>query len=171
MVGRRSPKPITKVQFLPPLLMMSFNCFAFRGNISARVLHRLGPATLDKYTISSNKKYIKKFISQLFDNHPSFVLGLGMYNRIDQDKLRIETECTSKDNKKLKINNFLTPGKRTKFACCIGNSYCNYISAQIMEIINKEKLETRYSFIHIPKSFQINEAVEEIEEMLRESMV
>ncbi len=88
-----------------------------------------------------------------------------MYNRTDKDNLRIETHYSVRKNKS-QINYFLTPSKNTKLTNGIGNSYCNYASAQIMNLINIGKLKAKYTFLHIPKTFQVDKAINEIEEML-----
>jgi pyrrolidone-carboxylate peptidase len=116
--------------------------FAFKENISA-----------------------KTFIEKITNAQPKLILGLGMYSRRDKDKLRIETQCKI-DDKSYAINYFLNPISRSKLAKGIGNSYCNYISAKIMEKINNGQLNSEYTFIHIPKSFSISEAVKEIGEMI-----
>jgi len=142
---------------------MNIIAFAFRGNISSKILKKLN--IKKKYVVSSNKKAINNLVRKLIEENPSYILGLGMYNRVDKDKLRIETHY-SKDRNKFPINYFLTPSKSTKFANGIGNSYCNFISLQIMKAIKNKQLNSKYAFIHIPKTFQINEAVSEIESML-----
>jgi pyrrolidone-carboxylate peptidase len=138
--------------------------FAFRGNISSKALNELSIKT--KFEIESDNKVIDLFIEEMFKLNPKYILGLGMYSGRDKDKLRIETQCIY-ENKILKINNFLNPSGKSKFANGIGNSYCNYVSGKIMNEIYSKKLETKYTFIHIPKSFDIKVATEEIEEILR----
>lgn len=142
---------------------MQFIAFSFKKNVSEQVLK--GLKINDKYSIPSSVQGIDKFISELIIKKPKYILGLGMYNRIDKDKLRIETHYSAEKGK-LPINYFLTPNKNSKLAKGIGNSYCNYISAQIMKLINQNKLKAHYTFIHIPKTFQVDKAAKEIEEML-----
>ena len=144
--------------------MVRLVAFAFKGNISSTVLKSLNLE--NKFYISSNYSEIEKFILKLIDMKPKYILGLGMYSRIDKNMLRIETQC-SNENKKIPINYFLTPLGKTKLAQGIGNSYCNFVSVKIMQAINKQKLRTKYTFIHIPKSFPIDNAVTEIEAMLK----
>lgn len=142
---------------------MKIIAFAFRGNISSKVLEKLD---IDKkYYLKSDKKELEKFVEELIKINPKYILGLGMYSGRDKDKLRIETHY-SENGKKFPINYFLTPGKNTKLASGIGNSYCNYISALIMKAINGGKLNSKYTFIHVPKSFEIESAVEEIGKMM-----
>src|SRR6185369_4529884 len=108
------------------------------------------------------------FVEKLKTLQPKLILGLGMYSRKDKDKLRIETQCKI-DDKSYAINHFLNPLSKSKLAKGIGNSYCNYISAKIMEKIKSKELDAQYTFIHIPKSFSVSEAVKEIEAMISSS--
>lgn len=144
--------------------MKNITGFAFKGNISSSVLEKLD--IKNKSHVLSNYKEIENFVARLVDLKPKYILGLGMYSRIDKDKLRIETQCTQ-NGKKLPINHYLNPEVKSKLAQGIGNSYCNFVSAKIMEAINDGKLNSRYTFIHISKSFGINNAVSEIKAMLK----
>lgn len=137
--------------------------FAFKGNISSSMLKGLNLET--KFYLPSENQEIEKFVLKLLDTKPKYILGMGMYSGVDRDKLRIESHFNL-NGKRLKINNFLVPGKITKLASRIGNSYCNHVSAQIMDLINKNRLDTKYTFIHIPWTFLINDGVKEIEDML-----
>jgi pyrrolidone-carboxylate peptidase len=138
--------------------------FAFKGNISSSVLEKLNVE--NKFYIFSNNQKIEEFVTKIISLQPRYILGLGMYSRKDKDKLRIETQL-NKEEERLPINYFLTPLANTKLAQGMGNSYCNFISRQLMEAINSKKLKSEYTFIHIPKSFQTEKAANEIEEMLK----
>ncbi|MFC1710485.1 hypothetical protein ACFL0F_02400 [Patescibacteria group bacterium] len=137
--------------------------FAFKNNISSEVLQNL--KLKRKHFVTSEHEAIKNFVNKLITEKPDYILGLGMYSKKDKNKLRIETHY-SKDIKRYSISYFLSPGKNTKLTNGIGNSYCNHISLLIMESIKNKKLNSKYTFVHIPKTFQTNKAVLEIEEML-----
>ena len=142
---------------------MNIFAFAFKENISSEVLKKIN--IREKHFVRSNKKDIKDLMKKLAEKQPSYILGLGMYGGVDKNKLRIETHY-SENGKKVPINYFLTPGRVTKLASGIGNSYCNTVSLSIMKVIKVGRLNSRYTFVHIPKSFQISKAVLEIEKML-----
>lgn len=140
--------------------------FGFKGNISAMVIKKL--RLHSSFTVNSNYNDLDLFLQKLINMQPKLILGLGMYSRKDKDKLRVETLCKL-DNKCYAINYFLQPLSKSKLANGIGKSYCNYISGRIMEKIMSQELNAQYTFIHIPKSFAVSEAVKEIEAMISNS--
>lgn len=48
------------------------------------------------------------------------------------------------------LNNWIKPNKYLKCTSTIGNYYCNMVSFLIMDLIYTNKLDTKFSFIHIP---------------------
>ena len=146
--------------------------FSFRGTFSEKVLNAL-PVS-EKYFILSNLAEIDVFIQRIAFLEPDFVIGFGDYSGKDQDRLRIETICTNKFRKSLPdsnlielgISEFLIAKTHSKYAKRIGNSFCNLISYRMMQKISHLKLETKYAFVHIPKTFQIDTAVDELKSIL-----
>lgn len=55
-----------------------------------------------------------------------------------------------------------------KFTKAIGNSYCNLVSWKIMQLINFQKLNSHYTFLHIPKTMKPWIVSQEIDEALKE---
>lgn len=147
------------------LTSMKLLAFAFQDNISSSILQKLD--IVNKFYLPSNNRKIENFVEELVKINPHYILGLGMYSGKDKDKLRIETLCLD-ENETRQINYFLTPHIQTKLAKGIGNSYCNFVSFQIMKEIENKKLNTKYTFIHIPRTFDIDEAIAEINQMLSE---
>lgn len=137
--------------------------FAFKRTNSGEILKMLSLSP--KFYINSKYSYIERFVEELIALQPTHILGTGMYSRRDNDKLRIETHY-SKNGKKHPMNYFIQPSSKTKFARGIGNSYCNFVSMKIMEAIDTKILHSQYTFIHVPKIFDINDAVAEIESMI-----
>jgi len=130
------------------------------------------------YIVYSNN--IDHYLDLLVHDQPSYILGLGSYSGIDQDKIRIERITTNQfrndkiediTTDKLEINNFLTiPSSNNyfKYADAMGNSWCNLISWKIMRLIKNGTLHSKYSFLHIPKSFDQKLASDEIDKILLE---
>ena len=88
---------------------------------------------------------------------------MGIYSGVDQKTIKIETVTTNN----LPINYFLKPdGSDVKLASGSDNSLCNLISWKIMKLINKNLLNSRYTFLHIPKQLPSYKAVSLIEQML-----
>lgn len=119
---------------------------------------------------------IDHYVDMLLHDQPLYILGLGLYSGIDQDKIRIETICSNQfrnnyeggKSQKIQISPFLKPNSQMKFAKAIGNSYCNLISWKIMQLINKQKLHSQYIFLHIPKTMKFWIAFQEIDRVLQE---
>ncbi len=51
----------------------------------------------------------------------------------------------------------------------MGNSYCNRVSYEIMKRIESGELKSRYTFLHIPKGFEVDEALVEVNCMLKKA--
>lgn len=148
--------------------------FALTDNLKV-LLYQLKSPDLNALVASRD---IEDYLNLLIKDQPSYIIGLGSYSGVDRDKIRIEriTSNSFRNNKieedlldKLKIDNFLTPdisNKNLKFADALGNSWCNLISWKIMRLIKNKTLNSRYSFLHIPKSFNLNLATQEIENLL-----
>jgi pyrrolidone-carboxylate peptidase len=153
-------------------MMHDITAFSFKENISEKVLDNI--LTKSKYYLVADEKQIMLFIKNLLLHPPSFILGLGAYSGRDNNKLRIETICSNKFRNQVKgaeyeiidINKFIEPLNNSKLSKGMGNSYCNLISYNIMRIIKDNNIKTHYAFIHIPKSFNIKVATDEINQML-----
>jgi pyrrolidone-carboxylate peptidase len=142
--------------------------FSFKGNISEEVLQLCQFA--NSYYILSDLKFIDNFVDELVGKNPKYIIGLGLYNGRDKDKLRIESTCNNQFRNDIignmfneyAINNFFKESSYMKKSKGIGNSYCNYISYRIMNLIQQKKLDSQYTFIHIPQGFDQEIAAEEI---------
>lgn len=97
-----------------------------------------------------------------------YVLALGMYSGRDHQALRIETTCSNqfRNNKqtlhRCAIPYFLQPQPPLKLANGIGNSWCNLLSYAICT----GAPECRYTFVHIPKTFDALAAAEALQKQL-----
>lgn len=129
------------------------------------------------YIVWSNN--IDHYLDLLLHDQPKFILGMGVYSGVDQDAIRIETytinqfrnnpiEFDTNSPKKLFIDPFSKPlVDNSKLASGLGNSWCNLISWKIMRLINQKKLNSRYTFLHIPKLYPLYKSKKIIEEMLK----
>ena len=151
--------------------------FAFKGNSSENILAKLNWAD-EKFALSGASS-IKRLLEMIGIEKFQLILGLGVYTGRDQDKIRIEQVCTNKFRndlisinapEKYQISSFLTSLKNSKYAYRMGNSWCNLVSWKIMTLINKLGLETQYTFLHIPNRMSINDALKEINTMIKVSL-
>lgn len=145
--------------------MPSISAFAFKNTISGKVLSYLN--IKDKVILNSNKENINYYIYKIKQEKPDYILGLGEYSGRDSSQLRLEQSCTNKFRNDIdgsilirhKIESFI------KFNNCslikqsdgIGNSWCNLIS---YKVINEISQNQHYSFVHIPKHFDVRIATQ-----------
>lgn len=147
--------------------------FAFKPNFTSGLLCKI--KNIDTCYLVHGQKSIDGYTGWLYQVQPKYILGLGMYTGRDQGKIRIETVCTNSFRnypiesiaaQRIEIEPFLEPLKNSKYSKGMGNSYCNYASWQIMREIQKSALNTRYTFLHIPREMNRSIALNEIELML-----
>jgi hypothetical protein len=125
----------------------------FRGNISEQVMEQLNDE-YTKVTLNSTIAGIEKFIESTDFNEYDYILAMGMYSGRDQDRIRIETECSSRfrntgsNEEKIRVPYFMQATNGMKFAKGIGNSWCNRLSYKILS----KSPDCYYTFLHIPKS-------------------
>ena len=156
-----------------------FNCqpkvYGFAMGNTGRLLYQLKNVDCC-YLIFPNN--INMYLDMLIHDQPPFILGLGSYSGVDQDNIRIETICSNQFRNNFiegdhytetEIKPFLKPTAFMKYTKAIGNSYCNLVSWKIMQLINQNKLNSHYTFLHIPKTMKYLIAGQEIDETLRMS--
>lgn len=147
--------------------------FAFPG-VPAKVMYRLKTLDLSN-TLNANN--IDQYMQMLIHDQPKYILGMGIYTGIDQDKIRIETVAKNlfrndaididlQKSETILFPSFLSERGKTKYATALGNSWCNLISWRIGQLIHKGELKSKYSFLHIPTTFNLNDAIAVVEELL-----
>lgn len=145
--------------------------FALSGN-TGRILYRLKQIDCC-YLVHPNN--IEHYLEMLLHDQPPYVLGLGTYSGADQGQIRIETICTNQfrnsyvdgnEKKVVAVNSFLFQSSQMKIAKAIGNSHCNLVSWKIMQLINQDKLNAQYTFLHIPKNIKPRVVTEMIDQEL-----
>lgn len=134
--------------------------YGFALGSTGRLLYRLKNIDCCYLVFPNN---LDKYLDMLVHDQPPYILGLGSYSGVDQDKIRIETICSNQFHNDLvdgdqytevEIKPFLEPSATMKYAKAIGNSYCNQVSWKIMQLINNGKLNSQYTFLHIPKTMK-----------------
>lgn len=147
--------------------------FALSG-LTSRLLWRLKPLRMC-YSVWPNN--IEQYLDILLHDQPKYIVGLATYSGGDPNFIKIETltknqfrnsviENELPMSKKLLIKPFVKQIPQTKYASALGNSWCNLVSWKIVKLIEDEKLNSQYTFLHIPDSFKYRETLEVLEEML-----
>ena len=133
--------------------------FALSGGTS-RMLYRLKQIDCCYLVYPNN---VEHYLKMLLHDQPPYILGLGTYSGVDQGQIRIETMCTNKfrndyvdgtEKQNVKLNSFLSINSQMKLAEAMGNSHCNLVSWRIMQLISRGELNSKYTFLHIPKSMK-----------------
>jgi pyrrolidone-carboxylate peptidase len=123
---------------------------------------------------------ITSFINSVKTDKPKKIIGLGIYTGKDQDMIRIETLAKNRfrnnliESKGLNsylMRPFVLPSFHTKLAQGLGNSYCNLISYLIMQLIELDSLESKYTFLHIPKKLPNLLIISELSQILKEQLI
>jgi len=123
---------------------------------------------VDKIYIESDQDWINQFVANTDFTKYDYILGMGEYSGHDKRAIRIETECTSQfrnnkdDLQKLSIPYFLEPKSPLKLANGIGNSWCNLLSHKVLSKVP----DAKFTFLHIPKTFNVGTATQAIERQL-----
>ena len=151
-IGLMGSNPISSANFVEKhgikLIEMTINTllrpqiygFAFSG--ISTILYKLHE--VDSCYLVFGESSINKYLDFLIHDQPTFILGLGVYSGVDQDKIRIETICTNQfrndylDTDGLLINqipSFIVANESTKLSRGIGNSWW-----QVPYKLNKKSL-------------------------------
>ena len=134
---------------------------SFEDTIATDVGRHLG-ADL-RLVIASSDKGIDRAINYIAEQKPARVLALGMYAGKDSAQCRLELSCSSRfrnqgTRKKWRLNSWLN-SMTLKPANGMGNSWCNKLSYEV----TRKYSQLPFSFVHIPKSYEVDKAVEEIQ--------
>lgn len=142
--------------------------FGFSGTVAEKIANNLR-GIADVKIIQSDKDYIEHFVAATDFRLYDYILGMGAYSGRDNGKIRIEAVCSSQfrnDKHNLKTRNipyFIQEGGVFKVAAKgIGNSWCNLVSYKILSKSPKIK----YTFLHIPKTFDEVMAIVEIQRVV-----
>ena len=141
--------------------------FGFEGTITEKVARFLSDIA-DIKIIKSSETDILSFISQTDFSRYERVIGMGMYSGRDKDRVRIETECSSKfRNKKenltrLPIPYFIYENDIFKLAKGIGNSWCNLVSFRLI----KTQKVANYTFLHVPRTMSVTKVANAVRTVL-----
>ena len=142
-------------------ILLSKQIYGFALGSTSRLLYRLKNIDCCYLVFPNN---LDKYLNMLIHDQPPYILGLGSYSGVDQDKIRIETICSNQfrndfvdDNQyaETEIKPFLKPTAMMKYAKTIGNFYCNQISWKIMQLINQGKLHSQILISRKPSNTRI----------------
>lgn len=140
---------------------------AFQGTIAEHVANKLRTPA-DKVYLHSDRNWLERFVADTDFSKYDYILTIGSYSGRDKESIRTETECTSqfrnqRDNlHRLAIPYYFKPEPPFKLSSGIGNSWCNLLSYQILS----KMPNARFTFLHIPKDFDVDIASRAIDKQL-----
>lgn len=124
--------------------------FALRS--ASRTLYRV--KNIDcSYIIFNNN--IDHYLSMLLHDQPAYILGMGLYSGVAQDKILIEKMYPP----------FLKQTRLGENESKIKHADNALISLRILEAIKNGQLNAKYSFLHIPNTLKSWVASKKIDEM------
>lgn len=148
-------------------------------NISMAIINKLNiqnSIILDCNDLESFQSSAEHLLA-LVPNY-EYIIGLGQYSGRDSDKIRVEGLA-----KNIFRNGTIHEEGMASYALyqpdlgwdsqdrfkqskAMGNSWCNLSAYIISEIIHEKKYKTKLLFLHIPKSFPVEQAVELINDLM-----
>lgn len=151
-------------------------CFSFRNEIQVRILRALEEDPMIQELMASQSLLIYKgifkskapaLIRKVESFKPTHILGLASYRK-DAKLIRLEQEFINKYG--TSVININMPEKLyatwniTDTDCCkkayfAGNGPCNFVSFNLLAKEKELNLGFKFSFMHIPKLFDVEKAV------------
>ena len=134
--------------------------YGFAMGSTGQILYRLKNIDCCYLVFPNN---LDMYFDLLIHDQSPYVLGLGSYSGVDQDKIRVEMICSNQFRNnfvegdqytEVGIKPFLQPTAAMRYTKTINNSYCNQASWKIMRLINQGKLRSQFTFLHIPKTMK-----------------
>lgn len=150
---------------------MKVLAFGFQENSSGEIIWQLDER-VHKVALESDAHAIDSFIAKTNFEDYDYIVGVSSYSGIDNDKIRMETVCTSqfRNNKTdlvhIKIQPFFQSTGEFKLGNHMGNSYCNLVCHKLLE----KHPGLKFTFLHVPKSYSQKNAAREINNQLRNSI-
>lgn len=149
-------------------VVQNLSIFGFRHTNSEKLL-TIFPGN-SKVLLDSSQIDIEKYVEKVKLERPQYVLGLGEYSGKDSNHLRVEVLCSNKFRnsilgskvQQIEYKPFIKIKEKMpiKRAYGIGTSWCNLVSYKLLTSFSSD--EINYTFIHIPKTFNLQLAKDTI---------
>ena len=142
-----------------------FKKFAhYDENITEKILEDFGADS----TVLDVEYFGNDVLDEIFSGGPDYIIGLGQCPASMGKKLRVEKRAVNW--KEPPLSRIEPMGKEELFpnldigdensidSSSAGRYICNYSMYRILDRIEKEKLGTKYAFIHVPEGYDIQKA-------------
>lgn len=156
------------------ILLLGFKPYLhYKTNISKTIIENIKQDNILKQILDTNS-FNQSKIKNIFSKKPDIILGLGQHprgkmlrlERIGKNSIKInpdQYQLVEKKPTKIEVNLKLKKKDFSWISYNAGNFTCNYEIYQIMRYIKNNKLKTRFAFIHIPKDYNLKNAIKHIE--------
>ncbi len=137
-------------------------------NISSEILSDLkceNKFYIDCKTTDIAIRDTELMLNEISRLNPDLILGMGHYSGRDKSHLRLEQICKNKfrdiilgETTEYYFGDYFKDKfdpEYFKLAYAMGNSFCNLSCYKISEVIEKNNLNSKLCFVHIPKSFDL----------------
>lgn len=166
------------------VLIYGFRPFKkYKTNISAEIIKRIKGREITKLIlpIVYKKKYI---INKVRKSKPDIIIGLGQ--TVGEKFLTIETKAKNiYEKERPEIKKIIDPRgpkeiflnwrpkapKGVRISRDSGEYLCNFTMYCLMSYIKKNNLKTKFTFIHIPRGYNLQKAVKVIQEIIRNWLI
>lgn len=167
------------------LLIYGFGPYLrFKDNITEKILRKLPRRRGLKKIVFPVRFQRSQFIKTVKKYNPDAVLGLGQrsrglhlkvelraVNRRRNDKREKPRTIVLGGSKRLATNLKLDGGDQARISYDAGDYVCNYSMYVILEYLKRNRLPTRFGFIHIPHHYNIDKASRFLKKALKQIRV
>ena len=151
----------------------------FRDNITARIVRSLVPRPGLKKVVFPVRFHRSQFLDAIARFKPEIILGLGQSSR-----RRIDVEAQALNRRRgrstdplkaisprgpetLKTTLKLRVGRQARRSLDAGDYVCNFSMYVMLDHIQREGVDIRYGFMHIPHDYDLEKGNKLIERILR----
>ncbi len=164
------------------LLIYGFGPYLrFKGNITEKILRKLPRRRGLKKIVFPVRFQKSQFVKTVKKYNPDAVLGLGQRSRgrrlkielkaVNQkrkDKREKPTSIVPGGPKRLRTNLELKGSDQATISYDAGNYVCNYSMYVILDYLRRNRLPTRFGFIHIPHHYNVAKATRFLKKALKQ---
>jgi len=151
----------------------------YKTNISEIIVNKIKNNKINEKTILSTNFNNDKIIKKIKEIKPDVILGIGQHPRARMIRIERKTKNLIKrkkdkkskpinqnSSKELFTNLKIDKTKETTIAYNAGTYVCNFTMFNIMEYIIKNNKDTKFTFLHIPKNYDIRKAINAINKII-----
>ncbi|MGH7773150.1 MAG: hypothetical protein ACREQA_13065 [Candidatus Binatia bacterium] len=167
------------------LLLYGFGPYLrFKENITEKLLNKLPGKKGLKKVVFPVRFQKGQFIKTMKRYNPDVVLGLGQRSRGRRLKIELKAGNQKRKDKREKPRSIVPGGPerlrtslelngidQARISYDAGNYVCNYSMYVILDYLRRNRLPTRFGFIHIPHHYNVDKAIRFLRKALKQIRV